>query len=167
MAKHIKFSLILIVLLFSCNKKKENHLYVDKQKSLKFSFIFPDTLHINKKYDGEIKYENTLDSITTKFDDNSKNGAYRYIYFSLLKTNNIDYDQKYLGKIVKDTFGAIDCHTIPFYNIKFDKLGRHFIDGIINDYVSFETDKKDINGKIKSRIIQVETRATKEVYIIP
>ncbi|MBF7091185.1 hypothetical protein IUY40_06500 [Flavobacterium sp. ALJ2] len=55
---------------------------------------------------------------------------------------------------------------IPLYNIRFDKLGVNYIDGIITDEVMIENGAKNDKGEPMTRIITHETRITKKVIVI-
>lgn len=166
-------SIIAFVVIFmsSCNnsKKYENkkHIIIGDEKSVKFYFDFPDTIHVNKSYDGKIVYKSEFDTIIKSFDNDLNSIKSRYIIFNYAKTNNINYDEKYLKSIIKDSIAAHDCHNIYFYNIIFKELGSHYIDGIISDFVSFDINEKDKNRHFLQRQITKESRATKNVYVIP
>lgn len=162
-------SLLGFMLLASCQKKEakiDKDEFVNKPYSdsiVKFEFEFPDTVYVNKLYNGKIKYEGIFDTIITTFGDKKKN---RYIRFMMAKTHVIDFDDKHLKQIAKDTFGAIDNRTIPFYDVKFTKLGTNYIVGIINDNVLIDTVAKDKNGKDLVRYVEREVRATHKVVVI-
>ena len=78
----------------------------------------------------------------------------------------MDYDYKHLKETVKDTFGARNNKSIPFYDFKFDKLGTYYIDGIINDIVLIDLHKKDKDGEDLSRFLENEERVTHKVIVI-
>lgn len=154
---------LILVLTISCsdNRKINDNNSLSRVfvgNNLKYQIFFPDTVILNKKYSGEIRYSSSLDTITKSFDDKTK---VRYITFRMLTTKNIDYDEHFLNKITKDTFGAINNKTIPFYDIAFKSTGAHYIDGIINDYVIIDTFKND-----KARYIEKEVRVTHKVIVI-
>jgi hypothetical protein len=152
----------LLIILFSC--KKEGGTSEKKiKKEEKITLVFPDTVYINEAYDGKIDYINDLDTITTSFDDLQKS---RYIYYSYTKTKNISYVDNYLKKIRTDTCGARNNRLIPLYNIKFDKLGLNYFDGIITDEVMIENGAKGKKGEPMTRIITDEIRLTRGVYVI-
>ena len=174
------YYILIFLFLFSCeNSKKDNvktqgnkvnnikNIIVGNDKSMAFIFNFPDTIHLNKCYDGEIIYKSKLDTIIKSFDNDLHDSKSRYIYISYAKTNLFKSDEKDLRLIITDTIGAHDCHTIYLYKIKFDKLGVNYIDGIINDQVNFDIDKKDEKGHFRQRQITKEARATKKVFVIP
>lgn len=163
----------LIILFFSLSQlfiscKKEIDIVKEpkKQNSIKkieFTVNFPDTLYTNQVYDGEISYKSSLDTIITKFGDTNKN---RYARFILTTTDNVNYDFTHLKGIVKDTFGALNNRKIPFYDIKFSKPGVYYIDGIINDMVVINLNKKDKAGDDLSRLIENEERVTHKVVVV-
>ncbi|KQB39532.1 hypothetical protein RC62_1214 [Flavobacterium aquidurense] len=153
------FSTIIFLILVSCKKEKK---IVERSDNYKISFVFPDTVFINELYNGKINYKNSLDTITTSFDDIKKN---RYIYYSYIKNKSINYDDS-LKKIIRDTFGARNNKLIPLYNIKFDKLGLNYIDGFITDEVMIDNGAKNAKGESMTRIITNEFRVTKKVFVI-
>ncbi|MCC9065951.1 hypothetical protein [Flavobacterium piscisymbiosum] len=162
----MKKRMILVVSCFflallSCKKdvNQENNTKNNDEAVL----VFPDTVYINEKYDGKIDYKSDLDTITKKFNDVKKA---RFIFYSFLRTYDKNYDVEYLKRIVKDTFVAETNKMIPLYNIKFDKLGLNFFDGIITDEVIIENGAIDKNGESMARIITHETRLTRGVYVI-
>lgn len=158
--KKILISVLIISLLFSCKKEKQ---VKEIRKNEKITLIFPDTVYIDESYDGKIDYQNCLDTITTSFDDLQKN---RYIYYAYTKTKNISYPDNYLKNIKTDTCGARNNRLIPLYNIKFDKLGLNYFDGIITDEVMIENGAKGKKGEPLTRIITHEIRLTRGVYVI-
>jgi len=159
------FLISLLSLVFSCKRDK----FIDKRKTKDLTettafvkFVFPDTVYLNKLYNGKIEYKGVLDTITTSFDEKMKS---RYISFYMTKTKNIDYEMKQLYKKKLDTFGAIDSRTIPFYDLKFSELGVNYIDGIINDHITIDTlTKPNLTDKV--RYIENVLRATHKVVVI-
>ncbi|NRT13757.1 hypothetical protein HNP99_000082 [Flavobacterium sp. 28A] len=135
----------------------------DKKRYDQAVLIFPDTVFVNEKYDGKIEYKSDLDTITTVFDDVKKA---RFMYYSFLTTNDKNYEVEYLKTIVTDTFVAISNKEIPLYNIKFNRLGLNYFDGIITDEVMIENGGKDKNGGLNTRVITHETRLTRGVYVV-
>jgi hypothetical protein len=160
--KNILILLLISFLLFSCKEKIKQEIKIERDNS-NIKLVFPDTVYINEGYDGEIKYKNHLDTITTTLDDVKK---YRYIEYYFLKTKNINYDETYLKTIIKDTAYADNSKVIPLLYVKFDKLGQNYIDGIITDEVSILNGGKLVGGKPGTRIITNQFRVTKGVYVI-
>lgn len=167
--KVIIISLLISTAIFSCKNEPHTEEKIIK-KTAKNNFLpvtvdfeFPDTVYINKLYDGKIKYWSVLDTITTSFDDPQK---IRYISFYMTKTQSINYEDEDLYKVKLDTFGALDHNTIPFYDIKFSELGVHYIDGLINDHVIIDTLPKIRNPDDKVRYIEKVVRATHKVVVI-
>jgi len=171
-----KLILLLLVsnLLFSCfqrvndgdlgiaDKVKLGQELSDSDKTVKFRFLFPDTVYVGKSYTGKILYKSSLDSITTSFDDTVNS---RYIVYYMTKSDNINYTPEYLKTITKDTFGAKDNRTIELADIKFTEAGNFYLDGFINDYIIIDTNKRK-NENNKVRYIEWVTRATHKVVAI-
>ncbi|WP_309609609.1 hypothetical protein [Flavobacterium sp.] len=163
------FTCLLFLFYISCKEKetktkiKGKHYTSYSDNKVAYDLHFPDTVHINQKYNGKIVYKGILDSITTTFGDKKKD---RYILYMMTTTDRVDYDFKHLKKIAKDTFGATNYRTIPFYDVKFNKLGVHYIDGYINDNVLLDILTKDNISTDKVRYIENEVRATHKVVVI-
>jgi hypothetical protein len=169
---------ILLLIIFSCKKnddaieketvvkKNEIENKIFSNNLVQFEFDFPDTVCINKSYNGKIKYRGILDTITTDFNLEGDSPKSRYIMFLFTKTKNIDYNIKHLSKIKLDTIGALDNNTILLSDMKFTELGVNYIDGIINDNVFIDLKRKDKNGENLSRAITDEVRATYKIVVI-
>ncbi|WP_291143267.1 hypothetical protein [Flavobacterium sp. UBA7680] len=140
------------------NNESLNNKNVFNNDIVQFEFDFPDTVYIDKLYSGKIKYKGILDSITTSFEDDKNS---RYITFYMIKTQNLNFDVNELHKVEMDTFGAVDNNTIPFYNIKFSKLGTNYISGIINDHVTLDM----LNNK-KARYIENIHKIKHKVFVV-
>lgn len=161
------FVCMLQLVFFSC-KRKEFINTVEKnqkefvQKQIKYWIEFPDTVYVDQSYSGIIKYKSVLDTITTSFDDKKKK---RYVLFYLTLVKKPDSDYKHLKKIAK-IIGADNNSEIPIDEIKFTDSGVYYIDGIINDYVVIDINKKDKNGVALVREIENEERVTRKVIVI-
>jgi hypothetical protein len=152
-------------MILSCQKEKRKSNVSNRKATtyINFVFDFPDTVCINKSYDGEIKYRSGLDSVISVFGDKQKN---RYVRFIATKpSKDINYDMEALRKKVKDTFGAHNNRIIPLYDIKFSKLGVNYIDGLIDDIVFIDTIRNPKNDDLLP-LLRNETRATHKVYVI-
>jgi hypothetical protein len=169
LTKHITIVIsILIPFFISCqnNSKSEVkdkipnelHYYVDESNTVEFAFVFPDTVYRNKIYNGQILYKGILDTINTQLAV-GKDRRYLLYYYRL--TNDIT-DNISSNEIVLDTVGATNNNTIPFYDIKFEKLGIYYIDGLIEDEVYMTPDE----NTEKVRVITHQTRATHKVVVI-
>lgn len=160
---------ILFILFVSCKEeknmsKKKEPVYTSYSDSIvAYDLYFPDTVYINELNNGKIIYKGVLDTVITTFGNSHKN---RYIRYILTTTDKVDYDYKYLKSIIKDTFGAINNRTIPFYDIKFTKVGVHYIDGIINDNILIDKLPTSKEATDKVRYIENEIRATHKVVVI-
>lgn len=165
--KHLRLFLF-ILLVASCKQENEveTNIFTNDglyEKVIEYEIHFPDTILVNKSVDGVINYKSILDTITTTFGQKDIN---RYTRFILVTTDNIDYDYKRLREIAKDTFGAINNRTIPFYDIKFSKPGIYYIDGLINDIVLIDLFKKDDKGNELVRLIEHDKRITHKVVVV-
>ena len=154
---------IIQLIVFSC-KKERNDIYKPKEnlKDIQCIVEFPDTVYVNQKYSGVIKYKSILDTITTSFDDKKKN---RYVIFYLTIVDKPDTDSEYLKKNGK-MIGAHDNRKIFFDDIVFTKPGTHYIEGLINDSVLIDANKKDKEGIELVRIIENDYRVTQKVVVI-
>jgi len=148
--KHSKNSIIkllipLVIFLYSCNKQKNNTLAKNNkdQSKVEYSFKFPDTLIIGKKYKGIIEYKSKTDSVDTE----------RYIYYLyglFDKVQNIEV----LKNKKLDTFVGVTKNKILIYNILFNKTGTYYIDGIVQDeyFIPSENKEEVILRKDESRV---------------
>ena len=153
----MKYVLYLTLLLFFVSCKQENknlkkvHYTYYNSKEVSWDLYFPDTVVLNRKYNGRIIYKGILDTITTSFDDEHS----RYIKVYLKTSDKLKIDVKTLQKMAKDTFGAISNKEIPFYDISFKKLGVNYIHGYIVDHAFLEAE-----GKPKDLVRMLENQVT-------
>lgn len=155
--------MIMFLLLISCKDEKKI-VKKDKDVNSEININFPDTVYINVGYDGIINYKNDLDTLTSDIRKLQKNT--RFLEYTLLVTKDINYNDSDLKKIAKDTFVAKNNRLIPLYNIRFDKLGLNYMDGMITDEVIIQNGAKGKNGEPMDRIITHEFRVTKKVVVI-
>ncbi|MGV8992985.1 MAG: hypothetical protein ACOH1O_02700 [Flavobacterium sp.] len=172
-----KFKILFIITFFQLfvgckNNQKETQNpdvvksnVLNKSDIVSYQFIFPDTVYLDISYNGTIKYNGILDTITTKlkFDMSSKS---RYILFAVLMTEKLAENNQELENKKLDTIDATDAHNIQLSKIKFKKLGTFYIDGIIKDEAFISLNKKDKNGETLYRKITNECRATHKVTVI-
>ncbi|WP_318640570.1 hypothetical protein [Flavobacterium ardleyense] len=145
------------------DSSKNNLMY--KNDIVSYQFIFPDTAYVGKSYDGKIKYQGILDSITTKFEfDENKTSRYVNFLSTITEKDVKNMEQLTMQKI--DTIGALDNNTILLSDIKFKKTGTFYIDGIISDVVYIPTNKKDKDDDSLFRKIANDSRATHKVVVI-
>ncbi|WP_396154797.1 hypothetical protein [Flavobacterium macrobrachii] len=165
MKKKFLFMMFVSQVFFLSCKKEENQRYVNKKekKWIEYSLQFPDTVEINKSYTGIIRYESILDTITTDFDDKKNN---RYTIFYLTIVNNPLKDNSEKLKKIALKFGADNNRIIPFEDIKFDKVGIYYIDGIIHDFAVIELNKKNESGEDLVRLIENEERVSHKVIVV-
>jgi hypothetical protein len=158
--KKIQLLLVLVlIVIISCQKKeKPKTLNRDQTAYVEFKVDFPDTVKLNQSYDGVIYYRSGLDSIITTFGNKNKN---RYSRFIVEKTHQPLKDIQELKKKVVDTFGALNNRKIPFYDIKFDKLGINYLQGIIDDIVLIDTADTEFKPLLRN-----ENYVIKKVYVV-
>ena len=155
--------IILTIAIVSCSHHREQNI-INESKSefqnerMSYIFDFPDTVVINKTYNGMIIYKNILDTISVHL-ANPDSIRDRYIIYSMAITNSLLSD-KDLRKKVRDTFGAVDNRTIPLLKLKFTHPGPCYLDGYITDngYIK-------IKGVDSTRIITNEYRITHRVIV--
>ena len=124
---------------------------------MEFKVDFPDTVELNKTYDGVIYFKSGLDSVITTFGNKQKN---RYARFIVAKKHDHINDVEELRKVVVDTFGALNNREIPFYDIKFDKSGTYYLQGIIDDIVLIDTADTEFKPLLRN-----ENYVFKKVYV--
>ncbi len=165
MKYYSKILILLVILLVSCKKDNEKKIKnITKKHEIKL--IFHDTVFLNERYDdGRIEYKNILDTLTTDVYKLNKVSRLIDYYYNIKDTVDfkIDFEE---NNIKNDTAFAETNRVIPLYNIKFNKLGANYIDGVIKDEVYIENGAKDKNGKPMTRLITNEFRLTKKVFVI-
>jgi len=163
---------VLLLITFSCKKelsntddvqKRLNHKQVSEKGSAEFVFEFPDTVFINKIYNGKILYKGIFDTITTSFNDEKKS---RYISYYMTQSKNKINNLEQFYKIKLDTFGAINNRIIPFYDIKFKELGTFYIQGFINDHVLIDSIIGESNPTDEARYVEKIVIASHKVIVI-
>jgi len=161
----------VILLTVSCKETAEKNnpvqavtkQNIDLLDDISGEIIFPDTVYIGQKYDGEVRYESVLDSFTKSFDDKKKS---RYSTFSVGVYTKYKSDDE-LKAMIKDTFGATDNHTIYFYDVAFNTLGVNYVEGFLEDHILIPMDSLDKDGDTLFRYIEKEIRLTKPVLVLP
>jgi hypothetical protein len=158
--RKIELLLILVLVITTSCQKKENHKTHHRKESvyIEFKVDFPDTVKLNQSYDGVIYYKSGLDSVITTFCDKKRN---RYSRFLVERTHQKLKDIEELRRKAVDTFGAINNRKIPFYDIKFNKLGANYLQGIIDDIVLIETKKTESYPLLRN-----ENYVIKKVYVV-
>jgi hypothetical protein len=162
--KKIVIILIFTICFTSCKREVKENLH-SKKAYAKYRVDFPDTVVVNKYYEGKIIYKSNLDTITLILNkiDNKKS---RMLEYAFAKTKLMNQDERILKKYITDTMYAKSNTSIPLF-LKFNKLGVNYIDGIIKDEVWLDTIEIKNNKKEKKmRIITNEFRATKKVVVI-
>ena len=166
----IKYLIIITLICFniSCQKKKLERRIINEvekeQSTVEVEFIFPDTMLRNESSEGEIRYRGGHDTIITRLRE-TKNGNYRYITFSFIKSDNINYSLGQLKKMKLDTIAANNNKSIPLYDIKFSKSGTYYIDGIINDHVYIDTNKISKSTNIITHL-ENESRVSHKIIVL-
>ena len=155
-------------IMISCTEKTTEKKTPNKKSEKQFSneaiFEFPDTIYRNKTYKGKIKYSGILDSLTTDIMHDRK-GIHRYISYYFITSNNSNFSLKELKRMKLDTSNDINNHTIPFYDIKFPKIGTYYIHGIINDHALIDTNKVS-NPNNKVRYIENEAQVRFKIVVV-
>lgn len=117
--------------------------YNERNRKTFFDFYFPDTVHIDKTYDGLILYKSYLDTLTPKIYE--ERDTMRLLSFHLVKMKNDTYiiDFKDIIESEKaDVFAAKSKDSIPF-KVKFEKTGEHYLEGVLKDEVYYATQDQD------------------------
>jgi hypothetical protein len=148
-----------MIFFLSCTKKDE---VSQKSAYLDIKFVFPDTVYVNKSYDGYISLRSDLDTITTSLNDYQKA---RFLEYSFWLTKKPIEDNKLLKEMVTDTFVAETNKLIPLYDIKFDKIGVNYFNGILKDEIIIAKGGILKDGSKGDRIITNELRLTRAVYV--
>lgn len=134
-----------------------------KEKYDIYNFQFPDTVLLNKKYDGNIYFKSSLDTIIANFDENKMS---RFAYLLIRKTKNINYSFKDLDRFHLDTIPSLNNGEFLLLDINFDRVGVFYIDGKISDIALINENKEDKNGENLIRMINNDFRVTHKVVVI-
>ena len=161
--KYLLISIFFFSFL-SCRKEVDNKMKADVVQTdfmPDIEFIFPDTVFLNKSYNTLIKYQDReLDTFNIKADSElEEDGKARFLFYLLMKTNSITEKLTFKNKKV-DTFVSKTNTEVLIKNLKFNKLGLNYIDGLLTDEIYITLDDEDI------RIITKEYRITKKVIVI-
>lgn len=155
----------IITFFLSCDKKEaslvNNNAYDKSEKEVAIA-DFPDTIHINKIYQGNITYTSKLDTITRKL--NGNNDIRRYIMLIYYPPINLGRD-KGSGKIPSDTTFAYKLPDVPIRDIQFKEEGHYQLEWVIKDMVIFDTIKSRTGAKELPMKVE-ETRITKKVIVL-
>lgn len=155
-----KYSLILIlVFLIACKKQKTVNSHL-----LSYRVELPDTIIVNERYQAKIFYKSTLDTLTISFDDE----YHRYVFFCMLKTDNVNYSFEELKNKKLDTIGADSYREISINDISFSVKGVQYLDGIIVDEAIYDISKyiQNVPNDSLFRHLVNEFRVTKKVMVI-
>ena len=141
----------------SPKKEKDKH-------GFDYRIDFPDTLYLNKLYDGEIYYESPMDTIIKKFFNPEED---RYVVFRCPPGNGYTFRQKsYIDSIGEYRFGAVNNRTIPIYDLIFSKTGNYKISGFVNDLVLLNPETKYNKDEEKIRLIERDFPITLNIVVI-
>ena len=147
----------------SCKSDKKNDINEKIEKYDIYNFQFPDTVLLNKRYNGFVYYKSSLDTMVANFNENEKS---RFAYLLIKKTKYINYSFKDLDKFQLDTIPSISNGKFLLLDIRFDSVGVFYIDGKVSDIVLVNINKKDNNGENLIRMINNDFRVTHKVVVI-
>lgn len=167
-----KLTLLLCLIVFvSCKENTDVFLEAPKKDlerefEIDYKISFPDTVYVNKEYEGKIFYKSILDTVTTSFEDKEKE-RYTILYLKLIsKYVYNDFDFEKFKKTSKLQYGATNNREISFDKIKFDSIGTYFLNGVIQDFVVIDLKIKDENGEDMFRIIEKQEEILHRVVVI-
>lgn len=151
-------SIVLISLtIISCLSKKEKVKTINSLESKNIFSVkhFPDTVLVDKIYEGEIEYESELDTITLI------EGEERFIFLYITTEKGVFKDIKAIKNVKHEVFN-IDEKGIIAFKFMFKEKGVNYFKGIIEDMVLLN----DYDEDGKARIITHLTEIKKEVFVI-
>jgi hypothetical protein len=166
-----KFFIILSLTLNSCLNKDnaQKDFNFNHDNAINFSFDFPDTVFINEPTNGKINFEGILDTVTTDM-YKQDTCCFRFASYRMYKTRRVNHnlELKHISKKITDTISSINNREIYLLNVKFNKLGINYIDGIISDEVliAIPQDEKSSQQDSLFRYITNEVRAFHKVVVI-
>lgn len=156
-------SLTVIFILIGCNNQNDKELMSKRDLIKKYHFDFPDTLIVNKKYDGILYYKSELDSISSKMADLEN---YRYSRLLISKTDKIASTNDEILEKIKDTFWAKNNREIIFTDISFNKKGIFYLEGFIYNIAGVKLDKKDKDGEYIYNMIEEYEPVIHKIIVI-
>lgn len=139
--------LILFILILQVSCKKESTYFKNDIVSIKF----PDTIIVNKPYNGIIEYKYSEHDEYRKTIGTDRVSRYIHFYLSIdsIKQNNIDQI------IATDTFLTQKVNSIEFI-VSSEKTGELYLNGYISDIVIFDTiNKVDESGNLPASLSEV------------
>lgn len=149
--------LSIIMILFGCRNENEPSKDVasrskEKNNIFEYQVNFPDTVYVNRSYEGEISYKSPFDTITKKFSDPKQS---RYVVFRTLPNKSYNFLRDfYVDSLKEYRIGAIDNRSIPFYDLSFKTTGTYEIKGLINDQILIDPNTKYNRDKNKIRLLE-------------
>ena len=156
----LKF-LFLILILFSCRETRKESTTMIKQKDKNTSeivfFNFQDTLGLNERADGSLKYDLRFKDINDTLIDT------RYTLLYLTAQQDIVVDLESIKKVEHEIFLDETGEGIFHFKAKFNNLGQNMLKGVIEDV----TILKPLSGEEKIRIITKNIKIEKDVFITP
>lgn len=161
-----KIITLIFISFLSCNKKETKLLEANVSNEIETQIAnvnFPDTIHINKIYEGNIIYTSTFDSITTKL--NADGEITRYIMLIYYEPYNLNKDKNQFTEIITDTTFTYKLPEVPIRNIQFKEPGKYQLNWLIKDMVIFDT----IKGRKDSEPLPMkieETRVSKRIVVV-
>jgi len=164
-------AILLSVFITSCKEDADGvfaapEIESKKEFEIDYKISFPDTVYVNKEYDGKIFYKSILDTVTTSFEDKEKE-RYTILYLKLL-SNYVydDFDFEKFKKTSKLKYGATNNREISFDKIKFDSIGTYYINGVIQDFVVIDLKEKNENGEDMVRLIEKQEEILHKVVVV-
>lgn len=164
-------AILLSVFITSCKENTDGVLAAPEIESkrefeIDYKISFPDTVYVNKEYDGKIFYKSILDTVTTSFEDKEKE-RYTILYLKLL-SNYVydDFDFEKFKKTSKLKYGATNNREISFDKIKFDSIGTYYINGVIQDFVVIDLKEKNENDEDMVRLIEKQVEILHRVVVV-
>ena len=152
--KIIVINILCLFLFTSCAKEEKTEIGTKTyENEYPFRFVFPDTVVVDKKYNGKILYNSKNDSITTKVAGNGLKSRHVLYIYSKVNEPFKDFKEVYANK-GSDTIMALQTTHIDLINFSFSETGIHYIDGIISDQIFSK--KIDNRGRVnisKSNIL--------------
>ncbi|WP_146130057.1 hypothetical protein [Aurantibacter aestuarii] len=128
--------------------QKETYIYFLKNKK-EVNKIYKDSI-----YTGVIAFNSLLDTVTTELYEFEKYPNRGILFYktqnhkreiSLLdkqlngKVSSHDLLKDFKSKNKLDTLYAISSDKIPIFGLKFNEVGTHYINGIVEDFVHIKT----------------------------
>jgi|SRR5690554_5160538 len=156
----------ILTSFLSCNKKEAGSVDTKYQENeYEIAIVnFPDTISVNKTYQGTITYTSTFDTIIKKLNTHDADIS-RYIMLIYYPPINLDTPNNEFSKAAIDTTVAYKLPEVPIRDIQLKEKGNFQLEWTIKDMIIFDTIKNRTDMETLPMKVE-ETRVSKRIVVI-